>query len=167
MQRVEKSGVDQVDGPDHSSRADQESPKGSSETITDELSRKDQEQATTEAPAGVVVELLNDNDVNGGKSGGSSIGHDGDQDMLLDVERSRVEGVFPTKDRESPGRENASHERAQRVGEQLSDHDTDGQWVIAEPEELVNESQHQGEEDTKEPRTEGLCWERGVICWGY
>lgn len=111
----------------------------------------------------MVVELLDNNDIDGGKRGGTGVGHDGDEDMLFDVEGAGVKAKLLAKEGEGAGGKDAGHQGAQGVGEQLSNHDTDGQWVVAEPEELVDKGQDHSEEDAEEPCAESASRERRII----
>lgn len=163
MEGVEQTGVDQVDGPDHGGRANEEAAKSTGETVTNKLGRDDEQETTAKAPGVVVVELLDNDDIDGSKRGGTGVGHDCDEDVLLDVERAGVEAELLAKEGEGTGRKDAGHQGAQGVGEQLSNHDTDGQWVVAEPEELVDKGQDHSEEDAEEPCAESASGERRII----
>lgn len=163
MEGVEQTGVDQVDGPDHGGRANEETTKSTSETVTNKLGRDDEQETTAKAPGVVIVELLDDDDVDGGKGGGTGVGHDGDEDVLLDVEGAGVEAELLAKDGEGAGGENAGHQGSQGISKQLGDHDTNGQWVVTEPEELVHKGQDHCEEDTEEPCTESASRKRRII----
>lgn len=50
MEGVEQTGIDQVDGPDHGSRADEEAAKSTGETVTNKLGRDDEQETTAKTP---------------------------------------------------------------------------------------------------------------------
>lgn len=87
------------------------------------------------------------NDMNGIDSAGTGVSKDGDENMLLDIERTRVEGELVGRASEEDAVGNfGSHEVAERDDGDLGRDGRDGERLCSVPEELVQE----GEQDARE-----------------
>lgn len=138
----------QVGGPDHGRRGHQESASDTSHGEPDELGGHDHEPLvwsgsnlvslncgpkgnrilTREVPRLVVEHTLDGDDVGGVGAGVTNGCHDGDQDVLLDVEWPGVQAV--TEDLDVG--EDTSHEPANGKRDQLGHEITDGDTGVAE-----------------------------------
>jgi hypothetical protein len=87
--------------------------------------------------------------------------------MLLDVKRTRVEAELPSKEAVGVCGEDTGEEEPERIGKQLSDHYTNSQGVLTEPEELVDKGKESGKEETEEPGAESSCGQSDIVCWRH
>lgn len=114
------------------------------------------------------VERLDDrDDVNRVDGAGAGVGEDRDQNVLLDVERARVERELPrTSSEEDAIRDSGGHEAAERHDGDLRGDGGDRERLLAVPEELVEEGEEGAGESSEEPHTEGEHREGGVVGGG-
>lgn len=103
-------------------------------------------------------------DVDGVDAAGAGVGEDGDEDVLLHVERARVEGELPP----APPEEDAvgdggGHEVAQRHHRDLGGDGGDGERLLPVPEELVQEGEQHAGGCSQDPHAEGEDGRRGVV----
>jgi hypothetical protein len=89
--------------------------------------------------------------------------HDGDENVLLDGKRTRIEGDTEYLD----GGDKACPETEEREGDELRDNARDGNGWEAEEEELVEAGDDDGPNEANEPSTEGVDGHVWVICVGY
>jgi len=124
VEGVEESDLDQVGGPDHGSGVDQVAAQDTSHSVTQHLSAENEEEVGQETKILTVEDLLDDSDINGVGGTTGTVGSEGDQDVLFDGERTRVQAT---------GGEDGSHELAEGVRQQLNDQGGDGHGLSAEP----------------------------------
>ena len=163
---VERDGG-QVEQPDAVLRVDDEPTAHSSESHADELNRETGEDLVAERLGpGLVVEdgqLLDDQDVHRVGREHSDVGHDGEEHVLLLVERSRVERRVVPEQPEPPRRECPREEDSDRVREQLDLVDREGERRLSDREELVDERSERTPERAEEPDAEGRDGEVVVV----
>lgn len=140
-------------------RADQELAQDTGKGEARNLGGENQQQTGDEGVVGVVKELLEDNDIDSVSGAGVDSSHGTDQDVLLDGEGAGVEREGPAKDVELAGGEDSGHEVAQGERDQGDDRVTDRDLGLTEVEELVDKGDNGGEEETKEPHSEGVAWD--------
>jgi len=83
--------------------------------------------------------------------------------VLLDGEGTGVEGPFVTEEVVLGGGQDSGHENTHGQGQQGDNRVTDADGCLAKVEELVDEGDDAGPEQTKEPHAEGVVWQGGVI----
>lgn len=89
--------------------------------------------------------------------------HDCDEHVLLPVERSGVEGEVPAEEVEPLGGHDLLEQLTQGVSNELTDVRRDGNGRITNAEQLVDETDDAGEEQSDEPGTEGETGNGGVV----
>jgi len=90
-----------------------------------------------------VEDFNNRNDVDGIHSTSAGVGEDGDEDVLLDVERPRIERELPPRTAEhAAARQLRRHPLAERHDGNLSGDGGDRQRLCSVPEELVEERKY-------------------------
>lgn len=95
-------------------------------------------------------------DVNRVDGAGAGVGEDCDENVLLDIERARVERKLPpTSFEEDPTCDLGSHQTAERNDGDLSGNGGDGERLFAEPEELVEKGEENAGQSSEEPHPEG------------
>jgi len=117
-----------------------------------------------------VVERLHDgDDADGVHRVGAGVGEDGDQDMLLEVERPRVqrEGPLGAPDSDGLRGEAGGHQLAERQHDDLHREGGDVERVLPVPEELVGESQQRARDEPQEPCPEGQRRQCRVVGDGH
>lgn len=90
----------------------------------------------------MVKDFDSGNNVDGVDGAGAGVGEDGDENVLLDVEGSRIESEFPACSSEEHAlSDRCGHELAERHHRDLGGDRSDGERLDAVPEELVQERQ--------------------------
>ncbi len=134
----EERSVTQVGRPDHGSGPHEPSTEETSHGETDELGAERQEDDVAEAPVEVVEDVLDGRDVGSVGTLVGDVRHDSDNGVLLDVERTGVEGEAAEGSLEDLGGEDLGHEDTHRVCEQLGDERGDGGGGVSVAEQLVD-----------------------------
>lgn len=119
MQHVQVCRDHQITRPDHRCRPDYESATNPGEREPGDLGGKDEENTEADAVVMVVPQLGRYRHIQGVGWTDGGIGHDNDDGMLLDVERSGIEAELPapkpSRQREVSYRKKVREEFAARV----------------------------------------------------
>lgn len=91
VQRVEQSAIYECAWPDHTRRPDEELAEQTTEREPDNLGGEDEHDLITEAELLSVEHFLGRNDVGCVGATDDDVGHDSNDDVLLDVEMTWVE----------------------------------------------------------------------------
>ena len=94
MEGVEQRRVDERARPDHAGRPDDELAKKTTEGETKDLGSENQGNLVCESDILIVEHLLGEDDISGIGAADDHVRHNGDADVLLDVEWTWVEGPF-------------------------------------------------------------------------
>ena len=94
-------------------------------------------------------------DVDGIDGAGAGVGEDGDEHVLLDIERPRIKRELPRPaTEEGVLRQSRRHEAAERHDGDLRRDGGDGERLLAVPEELVEEGEHRARRRPQHPHPE-------------
>ena len=104
---IEERAVNQGTGPDHAAGVDKETAKETTHGEADQLCGEDKENLVCTADRLVVEDALRGDDIGRICTTDNDIGHNGDQDMFFDVERTRVQRPGVTQGLETGGRKDA------------------------------------------------------------
>jgi len=162
VQGVHETHIDQSTRPDHSSGLDEELANGSSKTETETLSRQGEQgvEAPAELASVEVVELLQSYDgvdeVTGTTSE-SGVGHGDNDNVFLDVERTRVEVGLESEDGKLLVREESCPPNTDGVGDKLYNVGTDGNVGVTQQEKGVERGAYGGHDETDSPSSDGVC----------
>ena len=150
MERVEERGIDKGRGPNHRARPDEEAAADSREGEAEHLRGDDEQELVRCTPLLEVENALGGNDVGRVCATCDDVGHDGDQTVLLDVERARVEretvllrpwaaveGHGGESDCVFPGWEYSFTGSAGWEGKQLGDHSRYGYTGVSHGKKLI------------------------------
>lgn len=123
MQGVEERGAGKVAEPDHGGWPDEAAAEEAGERDADELGAEGEEDGEAPAEVDVVKGPPPKRDEGVGAVGAADgdVGHESDDDVLLDGEGARVEGPRHAERGEDGGRDEAGLEAADGVGKQLDD----------------------------------------------
>lgn len=121
MKSIEERRVDQGAGPDHAARVDEETADKTAQRETDQLRRESKHDLVCLAGRLVVENALRSNNIGRICAADNYVGHNGDQDMLFDVKRARIQCPCITEGVEVGGRENTLKSFAKGQSRQLSD----------------------------------------------
>lgn len=106
VQRIEQGAIHENTGVQHGRWPDEEPADHASESEADELRGQAEQELVSDAPALVEVHALSRNNVGCVSSAGDNVGHNSDQSMFLNVERTRVERPSIPECRETGARKN-------------------------------------------------------------
>lgn len=168
MQRIHEPNVDQRTRPDHRRRLDQKLAHGAGKSKTQTLcGQREQDVETPAELASVeVVELLERNhsveEVTGTTSEGG-IGHCDDDNVLFDVEGSRVEVALQSKETDLLAGKESSGCETHRVGDEKHDIGSDVDDGVTEQEQTVDSGADGGQEETNGPCSDGARWHVFVV----
>ena len=121
MQRVEQCSVDECARPDHGGWPNKELAHHARESEADDLRGEAEHDLVTESPILIEDDALSRDYVRRIRSASHDVGHNGDERVFFDVERSRVEAEHVSEDLEARCREDMLKEFTAREGDQLDD----------------------------------------------
>lgn len=154
MQGIHERNVDKRRRPQHGCRLDEPPSDRTSKTETKTLRRDSEEDVEAPAKRRQVVELLDcDNGVDevSRTTTKSSISHSNNDDMLFDVEWSRIEVHLVAKQRHFVVRHDLSPTDTHRVCDQLYDVRSNGNDGEAEEEERIDTTADGGKNEADSP----------------
>ena len=125
VERVEQRAADKRGRPDHAGRPHEEPARDTGERVSDELGRKGQQELVADGRALVVEGALREEDRGGVDVTVDGIGHDRDDGVLLDAERTGVERPDEAEGVELRRREGPFEEFTGRERDQLRDESAD------------------------------------------
>ena len=159
VEGIEQRAAYEVLGPDHARGRDQELAAEAGEAEAGEGGGEDEEDIEPGAEIEAVEELGDDDGVHHVRWGEGDVGHHVDQDMLLDVEGTWVEGELgAAKDAgEDPGAdgEDVGKSLAERVRDEEDDGGHEVRCGVAEVEKRVEAGAYENECEAEEPHAEG------------
>lgn len=120
VKSIEERGVDQGTGPDHATGVDDETAEQATQREANQLRRENKHDLVSLANRLVVEKALRGDNIGRICAVDNYVGHNGDQDMLFDVERTRVERPGITKGVEAGRRKNTLKGFSKGQGCQLS-----------------------------------------------
>lgn len=91
MKSIEECRVDQGTGPDHAARVDEETAEETTQREADQLRGESKQELVCSADGLVVENALRGDNITNVCAAESYIGHNSDEDMLFDVERTRIQ----------------------------------------------------------------------------
>ena len=154
VQRPEEGDLHQVRRPPHVGGVDEELPEEAGPAVPHQLRGLGEQHGGQRVDVPVVEGLDDGDDADGVDGVGAGVGEDGDEDVLLEVEGTRVEGEGAPHDVDGLGGEARRHELAERQHHDLHGEGGDVQRVLTVPEELVGEGQQRAGEEPQEPGPE-------------
>lgn len=132
------------------------------------LAGEDDEEGDEEGDLHGIEDTEGGDYVDGKDGAGTGVGEDGDEHVLLHVERPRVEGelVAPAGEEGSRGEERR-HETAEGQHGDLRRHGRDLQRLLAVPEEGVDEGERDAGGRAEHPCPEGEDRRQWVVAHGH